>query len=276
MLDRYVPNVKRVQCGQIVKFTLSSHESAPPVMQRLNSDYYIDGQGFLQKYRRSEVKGENIDSVKRTFARLRDLINCNAIDKSKVLFITLTYDPKKLKSELTTKKLSNDVRKFFRRLRDTGLCFEHIYVVEKQGNGRWHAHVLLFCQCKPPFMSNEYLESLWHWGYVKVSKRFQEDGIKNIGAYICADLTFSGDAKNAHKAEKDSRLLNYRSGLHLYRCSPGIKRPTVTRPDYSEYLQEIECLDKPIFETEKVLSFGDGSAPRYYLYQHYVDTNYFE
>lgn len=284
--------VKMTECGSVVKFSLSSQmhgwngciripagavikDSAGNILEKDNARQYwfVDKNGLLRLSRISQKKEDNLDSLKRSFGRLRDLINANAVEPEKILFMTMTYDPKRLKTKLSLKKVSKDMRNCFYRMRKMGYVFEYIYTVEQQGNGNWHTHVLFFFNDIAPYIKQIELEGYWQHGFIKVSKRFDDGGIDNIGAYVVADLTY-GQNVNEHGKVKIERLLSYPSGMHLYRCSHGIKRPTeyaISEIDYETITGE----STPIFEKLDVHEYGGAEV--YHKYEHYrlKDLKYF-
>ncbi len=272
----FIPHVKRVDCGLVVKYKLFEHKPDAPCITPLTgsdgSRWYLDKTGTLYPMRVSESKGDNLDSVKRSFSRLRDIINCNALNPAGALFVTFTYDPSCLRSPLTLRKVSNDMANAFRRLRHDGYSFEYVYTVEQQGNGNWHSHCLFFFPGVAPYLAQDYLEWVWQAGFVRVSKRFDSGDIRNVGSYVCADLTYGSGSEHGHV--KDERLLSYPSGMHLYRCSRGVARPVSTDIDFSEYLVDVDSLDtSPFYDVEKTLWFGSDTPRRFWFrYQHFLDT----
>lgn len=273
----FVPHVKRVDCGHVVKYKLYQHKPNAPLITPLTgtdgSRWYLDKDGYLMRMHVSGTKGDNLDSVRRSFARLRDLINCNALQPENVLFVTMTYDPSRLRSPLTLRKVSDDMRNSFKRLRHDGYQFEYLYTVEQQGNGNWHCHTLFFFPYPAPYFEQDYLDWVWQAGFIRVSKRFDDASIRNVGAYVCADMTYGSGSE--HGRVKDERLLSYPSGMHLYRCSRGVRRPVESCIGYDEYLQDVQDFGGvPFFEQEKVLYLdSDKRTTRYwFLYQHFYDS----
>lgn len=266
----FVPWVKRLDCGNISKYTLYTHQGRPPdPVLKVDDEHYMDRQGHIWKYRRSETKGDDIRSLKRSFARLRDLINANATDPERMLFVTYTYDTKSLGYEPDLKQVSKHMRTMFCAMRKDGYRFEYIYTVERQGRGVWHTHCIYFFPTVAPYLPGDYLSKVWGHGFVSVSQRFKDSTVANVGAYLCADLTYSGGAgADEHKRVKDSRLLNYASGTHLYRCSRGIRRPVEVPMDYGQYLEETEGRT-PIYEQQVVMRPPGCIGFHWYRYEHY-------
>lgn len=286
-----MPYVKMVDCGRVLKRKLYTDRTCGAQVKYMpegtkvfntegnerelpqGSRWFVDKDGLIRCTEVSRTKGDNIDSLKRSFARLRDIINSNALVPENVLFVTFTYDPKRLKKVLDLKKVSNDMGNAFRRLKKDGYKFEYVYTVEKQGNGNWHQHCLLFFDARAPYFEQEYLEWVWQHGFVKVSKRFDGTDIANIGAYVCADLTY-GEGKDEHGRIKNERLLKYESGAHLYRCSRGIKRPVEYQVDYEQSQQIVAGLGEPIFTLDKkVINPHSVSDVRHYRYEHYLNVD---
>ena len=55
-------------CGIVKRFTMTNRErrkGAP--YTRINGEWYIDNDGILRRFKKSETKGDNIKSVKRSF-----------------------------------------------------------------------------------------------------------------------------------------------------------------------------------------------------------------
>ena len=259
-------------CGMVKRFTMSSKEKrigAPYI--RINEDYYIDNQGILREFNHSEVKGDNLKSVKRSFTRLRDIINSNIKDPENVLFVTFTYDPKRLTESLNLDKVGRDMNRAFRKMKKSMPKFERIYTVERQGNGNWHQHCLFFFECPAPYIPQELLESWWEHGWVKISKRFDDKTIHNIGAYVCADLTY-GEDRNEHGKIKNERLMNYPSGAHLYRCSRGIKRPEIRQIEPMEYADYVNQKGVHLIYSKDTLKDIAGTKYRF-RYEDWFDED---
>ena len=251
-------------CGIVKRFTMTNRErrkGAP--YTRINGEWYIDNDGILRQFKKSDTKGDNIQSVKRTFARLRDIINTNITEPGNVLFITFTYDPQKLKLPLDLKKVGRDMDWTFTKMKKSLPHFERIYTVERQGNGNWHTHCLFFFDETAPFIPQEQLETFWKHGFVKISKRFDDHSIHNVGAYVCADLTYSED-RNEHGQIKNERLMRYPSGSHLFRCSRGIRRPEVRSIEPFDYLDYVNSDGvHMISSSDHVHDFGGFCRFRY-------------
>ena len=208
-----------------------THESvAPPDEARIekvdDTHYRVKSTGELLEYKeRSETKGDNHESALKSFARLKAIINCNYETPSWCKFLTLTYKQNMQDNE----RIREDLQPFMRKLHRKYGDFEYIYVKEKQARGAWHVHMILFFDDVAPWMDNEDVRKLWGHGFVNV-QGFRDD-INNLGNYLCAYLTDGG-----RNSKKGVRLDNYESGIRLFNCSKGVKRPNKYRISYENYL----------------------------------------
>lgn len=228
----------------------------PPTEPRaikINDDfYYVPSHKELRPYRkRSMTKGDNLDSVRKSFNRLKAVINCNYDSPLNVRYITLTY----AENMQDNKRISNDLRYFFRNMKRRYGEFEYIYTKEKQARGAWHIHMILFFDREAPYMpntkDNHPIRDAWGHGFVNV-QGFEGD-INNLGNYLCAYLT---DDKATSK--KGARLQNYESGIRLYNCSKGIKRPTISAITHYDYLDFVSDSENTLIsETESYIVDSD-------------------
>ena len=150
--------------------------------------------------------------------------------------------------------------------------FEYIVAMEPQRRGAWHAHLLLIYPSESPFIPNAILREIWGHGFVKIGKL---DNVDNVGVYLTAylsDMELPDKSKlensieekealsgkkiktiNGKRYAKGARLYLYPPKFNLYRCSRGIKPPTV------EHITEAESKEKvgaatPTFERTIELS----------------------
>lgn len=212
---------------------------------KLNKDeYMIRDTGEVKKYVKSENRGQNIAGLKKTFKKIRDLINNNFSGAGNELHITLTY----AENMQDQKRLYKDFDKFIKRFKYRYKHdFDYISVVEPQGRGAWHCHLLLrFNGLSKIYISNDDISDLWGNGFTKT--KGLED-IDNIGAYLSAYLgdvelteeSINDMAINGHgrievkeveidglkkKFIKGGRLHYYPPGMNIYRKSKGIKFPS--------------------------------------------------
>lgn len=226
--------IKAVDCGNTVIVRHCPFE--PPEesrVQRLDERHYlVKSSGEVRRYSpKSEVKGDNLRSVRQSFNRLKTLINANVDGNDRIRYITLTY----AENMTDNSRISRHMESFFRRMRGLYGGFEYIYVKERQGRGAWHMHCVLFFDREAPYMPNTEADhpvrDAWGRGWVNV-RGFCGD-VNNLGNYLCAYLT-----DDEATGKKGARLANYESSIRLYNCSKGIRRPTearITWDDYAEY-----------------------------------------
>jgi hypothetical protein len=223
-------------------------------VKKLSKTEYLNMEtGEILNYKISENRGQNVAGLKDTFHKIRDLINNNFTGAANELHVTLTY-----KENMTdTKKLYSDFDKFWKRYKyKYGKNIEYISVVEPQGRGAWHCHVLIRHNNKDKvFIPSKEIQDLWGNGFIKIKSL---DGVDNIGAYLSAylgDIELNTDnfkeiackTGNPHMEIKEinvdgvskafikgGRCYLYPPGMNLYRKSKGIKFPEIKEMSYIE------------------------------------------
>lgn len=223
--------IKAVDCGNTVIFRHCPFEPPEePRIERLDERHYlVKRTREVRRYApRSEVKGDNLRSVRQSFNRLKSLINANVSCNEGVRFVTLTY----AENMADNSRLTPDLRRFFKRMRSLYGSFEYVYVKERQARGAWHVHCVLFFDGEAPYMPNDAedhpVRDAWGRGFVNV-RGFSGD-VNNLGNYLCAYLTDDDAA-----GKKGARLANYESGIRLFNCSRGVCRPTEARVAWEDY-----------------------------------------
>lgn len=247
--------------GDLVTVTKMNHIVEVQHMQKMNrkahikkldKDRYIYlGSGEIKEFDHIENRSQSFNSLRQTFKKLRYLLNNNFTGAGNELHVILTY----AENMTDTKRLYKDYEKFIKRLRykykDIS-SIDYISVVEPQGRGAWHCHVLLrFNEIDKVYIENSELAELWGHGFVTI--RSLKD-VDNIGAYLSAYLTdveltedniisyvdtdyvivvkeVNGQEKNIVKG---GRLHLYPSGMNLFRKSKGIVYPERQRMKYKE------------------------------------------
>lgn len=268
MVEEPYPYIKMTDCRNTALVTFCPFmppDPERPRVVRVNKwFYYVTTSEEFRPYReRSAVKGDNLASVRKSFNRLKAVINCNYETPESVRFVTLTY----AENMDDNGRIRDDMRYFFRNMRRRFGSFEYLYVKEKQARGAWHMHAVLFFAREAPYMPNTEdahpVRDAWGHGWVNV-QGFTGD-VNNLGNYLCAYLT-----DDAAESKKGARLCNYESGIRLYNCSRGIKRPTVRQLTYREYLEfahdENNCL---ISDGESVI-FDSSVKPRIVAHELYA------
>jgi len=204
----------------------------------------------------------NKRSLRMIFKKLRQLINTNFTDDESEtqLFITLTYK----ENMQDDKKLHKDFKDFFARLKRHVKEHElaYISIVEPQGRGAWHVHLLLKTLNQPGlFIPHQDIEKLWGHGATR-TERLQAD---NLGSYFVAYLSNAelSDAKiealevsdedikeqDGKKYLKGIRLKWYPDYMQIYRHSRNIKQPSISNnPDIDG---TVTYSNLKVIETEK-------------------------
>lgn len=185
---------------------------------------------------------DNIATLKKTFKRNRDLINCNFAGSPNELFITLTYADRERGKNI--KAVNADFDRFIKRLKRATKVSTYNFIwfsaLEPQTDGTWHMHCLLkWHDRKRIFIANDKLAQMWGEGFTKTTSI---NSVNNIGAYLTAyltnvivDATTENDtqkttkwtAKHTHMVEKGGRLGFYGAFTHVGRHSRNCKKPVI-------------------------------------------------
>ena len=158
---------KYIKVLDCVNTIIVTHESViPPEEARIekvdDGHYRVKRTGEVREYKpKSETKGDNTESLLKSFARLKALINCNYNSPEDVRFITLTY----AENMTDNSRLSGDLQYFLRKMKQEYGAFEYIYVKESQKRGAWHIHMIAFFKDGAPYMPNETVRNLWGHGF---------------------------------------------------------------------------------------------------------------
>lgn len=238
-------------------------------IKKIDKYSYIDlGTGEVREFDNTDNRSQGYNSLRQTLKNLRYLINNNFVGASNELFITLTYGRYNNRVK-DVKILYDDYSKFMKRLRyeyRDKTTIDYINVVEPQGDGTWHCHVLLkFNDLDYIYIPNKFDENndpvdaplydLWGQGWVSVKRLTNVD---NIGAYLTSyltDIELNDDKQlfkvlgegleiiekevegKCKKFIKGGRLHMYPSGINLYRKSRGIIAPERKKMRYKDIKQ---------------------------------------
>lgn len=259
--------VDAIQPGKLVKMTDMGHikevmcvdklSLSPPPITKIDRDLYVLNEtGEVREYQHTENRSQNVDNLRRTFKQIRHIINFNFTGGGNELAFTLTY----AENMTNTKRLYFDFDKFMKQLRyHYGKDIDYFSVVEPQGRGAWHCHVLLrFNALDKIYIPNEEIARMWGQGFVTV-KAIRKD-VDNLGAYLSAylgDIELTPENKKVvaeccpgdtgqyeiktvevdgveKRFIKGGRLHLYPTGMNIYRKSRGIKIPDSSYMPYSE------------------------------------------
>ena len=243
---------------QVAEYEKVNHD--PPKIRRINAIQWLNletGEIFDRK-----AKTSRQDTVRRSISQLRDIINANTDTAENIRWCTLTY-----RENMTdTVRLMKDLEKFNKRLKfylqGIGQADnEYITAIEPQGRGAWHAHILLIWQHKAPYISNDDFNKIWGNGFVCIKA---VNNVDNIGAYLSAYMMDTLDEEGNSK--KGERLHYYPPNMRYYRCSKGIKKPSVIWTTDGEAKRITQGLTIT-YETERILVIKD--EPSSIKYTHY-------
>ena len=243
--------VKVTEMGNVIEVQYMSRRNCKQTIQMLQGgeQFVICATGEIKDVEHHNTRKDNKKGLYKTFANARAVINANVTDVEKVRWCTLTYG----ENMTDPKRLYMDFQQFNQRFqyycKTKGYSKpEYIVMMEPQGRGAWHAHLLYIWQdMKAPYIANNEFRELWGHGFVRIKKL---DNVDNVGAYLTAYLgdmeidemdvskavgkqckvveVEDEDGKKVKKAiVKGARLDLYPANFNMLRCSRGVKRPVV-------------------------------------------------
>lgn len=243
--------------GKILDLTFSEHRSKGSNITPLSKELYMNNEGEVFEFQKSETRADNLDGVKRSMATARNIINSNCMEPENLRWLTLTY----AENMQDCDRLYVDVKVFIAKMRKQFGHFEYVIAIEPQGRGAWHAHCILIFSSVAPYMANSVIADLWGHGFVNIQSVADVD---NIGAYLSAymadvELSVEGAPLGASgeiverevngvkkKFIKGARLHFYPSGMHIFRYSRGLKRPVVKVMTYKQAMDIVKAEGKAL------------------------------
>lgn len=278
-------DVKLKEMGNVIEISHSERKNFKLPFQRIDKDYYVLCEtGEVKEFEHHSSRADDLSYLRVSMRNLRDVINTNVTDTDNVRWITLTY----AENMTNTKRLYEDFKNFFKRLRYrySNYQLEYIVAMEPQARGAWHAHLLLLFDKEAPFIPNNVLAKIWGQGFVKVNALKNVD---NVGAYLTAYLcdmelneadsagvfngtgkckivdTVDDEGKNVPKAViKGARLRLYPPKFNLYRCSRGIKKPDTKVMPYRDALNVVDGLEPTYEMSFKLLDDNNEECNKVY------------
>lgn len=248
----HIPNknpnlpVKVTSMGNVIEVQYMSKRNCKQTVQMLpgGEQFVILSTGEVKDIEHNKTRKDNKKGLYKTFAKCRGIINANVTDVDKVRWCTLTYkenmtDPKRLYLDF---QQFNQRFQYFCKIKGYSKP-EYIVMMEPQGRGAWHAHLLYIWQdMKAPYIANKDFRELWGHGFVKIKKL---DNVDNVGAYLTAYLgdmeldeiqgktdgkikfvEVEEDGKTVKKSiVKGARLDLYPANFNMLRYSRGCKKP---------------------------------------------------
>lgn len=187
-------------------------------------------------------------NLRRTFAKMRGLINANYFGDNNELLITLTYK----ENMQDHKRLAHDLDIFNKRMKRALGEVKYLTAVEPQARGAWHAHILVKqLTSHYTYWPHEDVAKLWEHGTIIDVQRLRN--CDNVGAYLSSYLTDTPanapdypDPLNGlrdtgtcppKRVIKGGRLHMYPRGMRIFRASQNLDRPITKkiRPYSAEY-----------------------------------------
>jgi hypothetical protein len=259
-------------------------------IQKLSKTHYVlKDTGEIKEYKLSKNRGQNIAGLKKSFRRIRDLINNNFTGHGSEIHVTLTY----AENMTDPKRLYSDFEKFWKRYKyKYGKNCDYISVVEPQGRGAWHCHVLIrHNDVDKLYIPSDEMARLWGHGFIKIRSL---KGVDNIGAYLSAYLgdvelteetlrSALGRSGTLEKIEikevevngnkkryiKGGRLHLYPPGMNIYRKSKGIVYPEVEKMRYGDIKKIVGNATHNYSTTVTIQDDAGGKILNRITYEHY-------
>lgn len=266
--------------GNVIEVTELDSKNSCCHALKLDVDHWVDENGEIHDYvHDSTSRLDNASELRRSFARIRALVNTNCSDTSKLLWVTLTY----AENMRDTRRLYRDFQRFVQRFRTRWGHADYIAVVEPQERGAWHMHVLFVFQGKAPWVQATELERCWGNGFVKLKS---VNSVDNVGAYLSAylgDVEVPVDSKNGEvktfkdgtrkKFVKGGRLRLYPPGMNLYRCSRGIRKPEEHWVESEGDLEKVKALTQNATQTfAKEFTWTDEQGQSHRCFKRFYNT----
>lgn len=274
--------VKVTEMGNVIEVQYMSRRNCKQTIQMLpgGEQFVICATGEIKDLEHHNTRRDNKKGLYKTFANARGVINANVTDVSKVRWCTLTY----AENMTDPKKLYKDFQQFNQRFqyycKSKGYSKpEYIVMMEPQGRGAWHAHLLYIWEdMKAPYISNQEFREIWSHGFVRIKKL---DNVDNVGAYLTAYLgdmdideigiekavgkkckiveVEDADGKKVKKAiVKGARLDLYPSNFNMMRCSRGVKRPIEKMMYQGEANKKVLAATKTFQSAIKLTDIDNG------------------
>lgn len=280
------------EMGNIIELMYSDRKNHEILIKKISDTEYIDLRtGEVKQCKQIENRAGNLNSVRQSLGRLRDLLNTNITDTSHCRWVTLTY----AENMTDPKRLYEDFKKFNMRMRyalsKEGHKYEYIVCMEPQGRGAWHAHLVMIFEGKAPYIDNKFMAETWGHGFTTTKKL---EDVDNVGAYLTAYLgdmeldeyiNLSDEDKNGmvfseiREVEvkgsnekksiiKGGRLHMYPPKFNIYRPSRGIKKPVVSYETEKNAQKKVSAATLT-FEKTIELSDSDSQFNNTINYRHY-------
>lgn len=263
-------------CGNYVTTKTLSKYSKECRIRKIDANHYINkSTGQIKEFNHDTTKRvDNAENLKKTFRRIKDIINTNVTKENihLVKFLTLTFR----KKQTDPYDAYNEFKKFWGRfityLKSHNYDIpDYISVIEPQRSGSFHFHIILLFKYRNPFIPNKELEELWQNGFTSIKD--VDGNIDNLGRYLVAymtDIVVNDDNSNkeeiivsddikSKKVLKGERLKYYPKGMRILRYSKGLKKPEQIHTDYETAMRFLENNDDYEKDYECAIDFENSS-----------------
>ena len=282
----FFDEVRVKEMGNVVEVMYSERTNRKIFIKKISDNEYIDLRtGEVKECKKIDNRAQNLNSVRQSLCRLRDLLNTNITDVKKCRWVTLTY----AENMTDPKRLYEDFKKFNMRMIYKGYKYEYIVCMEPQGRGAWHAHLVMIFDDNAPYIDNNEMARIWGHGFTTTKKL---EDVDNVGAYLTAYLgdmdisdfdKLSDEEQNSMRVFgvkevevdgvsksilKGARLHMYPPKFNLYRFSRGIKKPIITYETEKNAQKKVSA-GTLTFEKTIELSDKDSQFNNTINYRHY-------
>ena len=281
---------KVVYMGNVTEVTTYQRKPGVLPVRKIDKDHYeYLPTGEVFEYEHIENRSECGQSIRRTLANIRALVNTNVVVPQNCRWVTLTY----AENMTDTERLYRDFKKFWQKfcrwckVNEYGKP-EYICVIEPQGRGAWHVHAFFIWDTVAPYIDNNaVMERLWTHGWTKTKAVANCD---NVGAYFSAYLAdmplddfqklsqqeqeqvlqsgsvltkdFVDEQGNveAKRFIKGGRLHLYPANMQIVRKSRGIKNPEVEQMTLGEAKEKVSSAKLTFSRTYEIVVSDGGSV----------------
>ena len=275
-----------------LRFIAKKSNALENIVRLSKEEYCFRNTGEVFQYNHGETRADNKAALAKTFRGLRHLINENFTGAPNELMFTFTY----AENMTDPKRLYRDLEVFKKRLKRRYPDVELLIIVEPQGRGAWHSHILSrFDQRKIIFIPNDEICKLWGHGFTTTKSL---KGVDNLGAYLTAylaDIPLDGTEVSWEEAKaitrngveiaekevfgddgqklkkkiiKGGRLHLYPPGMNIYRKTRGIRSPEEKAMEYAQ-AKEIVGSRTPDYSTAREIYDDNGKFLNAVFYEQY-------
>lgn len=194
--------------------------------KKINNQVFLNVEtGELKQGIKNSENARSISSLRKTFSRISLLIKSNFNGDKSECFISLSYNRK----VSDNKELNRDIKNLYAKLtRNTDVPYRCLVVLEYQGNGNVHIHILVKRLDNECLYINELEKnSLWENGTCDIQRLYDSDGLAD----------YLNPFKISHKRK---RLKYYKQNMQIYRCYGHFDRPQKDRITLEEALNLVK------------------------------------